>query len=140
MLLLHAQKVNFEWAIQAGGSDLVDARGLSIVTDPSGNVYTTGFFTGKVDFDPGPAIYDLAPFDSVDVYISKLDSAGKFIWAKQMDVNFNAVSARGKSITVDAAGDIFVTGDFLDVYANWNCFVAKLDAAGTFLWTKQFVH
>src|SRR5688572_33038166 len=118
-----------------GGTDPVDARGLSIVTDASGNIYTTGFFKGNVDFDPGQGIYNLNPFDSVDLYISKLDSSGKFLWVKQMDVNFNTISARGKAITVDAVGNIFVTGDFLDVYADWNCFVSKLDSAGNFLWT-----
>ncbi|MEO7962262.1 MAG: SBBP repeat-containing protein [Ginsengibacter sp.] len=137
VLPVRAQKVNFEWAIQAGGSNLVDARGLSTITDASGNVYTTGFFTGQVDFDPGPGIYNLTSSDSVDVYIFKLDSTGKFLWAKQMDVSFNSISARGKAITADAVGNVFVTGDFLDVYRAWGCFVAKLDAAGNFLWIRK---
>jgi gliding motility-associated-like protein len=137
VILLHAQKVNFEWANQAGGTGVVDARGLSIITDASGNIYTTGFFNGQVDFDPGPGVYNLNPSDSIDLYVSKLDSSGKFVWAKQLSGINGAIAARGKAITLDAVGNAFITGDFLDVTGNWNCFVSKLDASGNFFWTKQ---
>ena len=135
--LLHGQNVNFEWAKQMGGTDLVDARGLSIATDALGNVYTTGFFEGKVDFDPGSGIYNLDPLDSVDLYISKLDSSGKFLWAKQMDVSLNSICSRGRAITIDALGYIYITGDFLNANHSWNCYVSKLDTSGNFIWTKQ---
>ena len=95
--LLHGQNVNFEWAKQMGGTDLVDARGLSIATDALGNVYTTGLFEGKVDFDPGSGVYDLEPLDSVDLYISKLDLSGKFLMgqANGREPEFNWLKGKG---------------------------------------------
>jgi hypothetical protein len=48
----------------------------SIAVDGAGNVYTTGGFTGTVDFDPGPASYLLAPTGSNSGFVSKLTQAG----------------------------------------------------------------
>jgi hypothetical protein len=72
-------------ANQAGGSGTVDSRALSIVTDVSGNIYTTGFFNGQVDFDPGPGIYNMSPADSIDVYVSKMDSARQICMGKAVE-------------------------------------------------------
>ena len=115
-----------------GGTDL-DARGLSIATDASGNVYTTGVFKGRVDFDPGPGIYFLDPLGKEDAFVSKLDSSGKFLWVKRLDViSSSASAAKGKAIATDGAGNVFITGEF-----GPECFVSKLNSAGDLLWTKQ---
>ena len=52
-------------AIKFGGNEL--EQGYCVAVDDQDNVYSTGFFT-----------------DTVDLYISKLDSSGKFIWAKSL--------------------------------------------------------
>ena len=121
-----------------GGTDLVDTRGLSIATDVSGNVYTTGVFKARVDFDPGPGIYNLDPLGTEDLYISKLDSSGKFLWVKQMSViSSSAISVRGKAIATDVAGNVFITGDLSENNLSGKCFVSKLNSSGNLLWTKQ---
>ncbi|MDQ3018136.1 MAG: T9SS type A sorting domain-containing protein, partial [Bacteroidota bacterium] len=60
---------NFVWAIQMGGINWDFS--YSIAVDASGNVYTTGYFEGTSDFDPGTGTYYLTPFYQ-DVFISKL--------------------------------------------------------------------
>lgn len=121
-----------------GGTDPVDARGLAIYTDASGNVYTTGVFKGRVDFDPGPGVYFLDPFGSEDAFVLKLDSSGKFLWVKQIDLISNSTMyARGKAIAADASGNVFITGEFSQGNLSLNCFVSKLNSAGNLLWTKQ---
>ena len=81
-LPLYSQSIFFKWAKQLGGT--ADAEGRSIAVDDVGNVYTTGPFFGTVDFDPGPAVFNLISGGEQDIFISKLDPLGKFIWAEVM--------------------------------------------------------
>lgn len=64
----------FAWAKRIGGSS--SDSGQAIVVDSSGNVYTTGYFNGSVDFDPGVGTADLTSAFGKDIFISKLDSSG----------------------------------------------------------------
>ncbi|MES2649199.1 MAG: SBBP repeat-containing protein [Bacteroidota bacterium] len=138
VFLLRGQGLSLEWTKQMGGSDTSsNSRGLSIVTDASGNVYTTGFFKGIVDFDPGPGIKNLHALGIEDIYISKLDSFGKLLWVRQMDVIANATVAHSKSIAISSTGNIFITGNFFDSIGNRKGFVSKLDPSGNLLWTKE---
>src|SRR3990172_4568019 len=61
---------NFVYGRQLGGT-LTD-RGFGIAVDGSGNVYTTGFFQGTVDFDPGAGTSNLTSAGDVDIFVSKL--------------------------------------------------------------------
>src|SRR5678810_531363 len=72
---------NFIWAKQTGG-ETEGGGGRSIVTDAAGNVYTSGVFQWVQDFDPGPAIFNLDGGSDRDIYITKFDADGNFIWAK----------------------------------------------------------
>lgn len=73
---------NFDFVKQFGssGSDW----GTCTTTDDSGNIYTTGFFSGTVDFDPGVGVQNLTSSGNSDIFISKMNSVGQFIWAKKM--------------------------------------------------------
>ena len=149
--ILHAQSVNFKWAKQMGGTG-ADAGGSSVTVDAAGNVYTTGGFGGTADFDPGPGTYNLTSAGTYDMFISKLDSSGNFIWAKQL--GGTGADAAGASIAVDADGNVYTTGGFvgtadfdpgpgvftLSAIGNFRTkasFVLKLDADGNFIWAKQ---
>lgn len=144
-LTLHAQ--NFGWAKQFESD--VSSNPRSITTDNSGNVYTTGTFAGTVDFDPGIGTYTLTSNSSGqdDIYISKLDALGSFVWAKQItSINSKGVS----SLLIDSSGDIYFTGtfegtvDFNPGPATYTLsssfsdyFICKLDNSGNFVWAKQ---
>ena len=49
---------------------------------PAGNVYLGGLFPSTVDFDPGPASFNLTAQGFEDAFVLKLDASGNFIWAK----------------------------------------------------------
>src|SRR4051812_35469345 len=101
-LSLNAQ--NFMWAKGMGCAN-VDDEGMAITTDALGNIYTTGYFSGTVDFDPGPGVFTITPVSgSIDVFISKLDASGNFVWAKSLG-GFN--QDVGTSISVDASGNVY---------------------------------
>ncbi|MCH2420088.1 MAG: hypothetical protein MK181_09770, partial [Acidimicrobiales bacterium] len=72
-----------------------------MAVDSSGNVYTAGSFSGTVDFDPGAGTANLSSNGSEDVFVSKLDSSGNYVWAK----NFGVPGPDyGGSAAEDAAG------------------------------------
>lgn len=139
---------NFVWAKAIGGTSIEDGKAIAL--DASGNVYTTGYFNGTVDFDPGVGISNLTSSNS-DIFISKLDAAGNFVWAKRMG---GTGSSRGNSIAIDASNNVCITGvfratvDFDPGAAAFNItasgvgnfddiFISKLDAAGNFVWAKR---
>jgi hypothetical protein len=148
MQSLLAQNPNFEWVKQIEGTSHVISNSMAI--DGSGNIYTTGYFEGIVDFDPGiGTAYLNTGFNYLNIFIQKLDSSGNFCWAKQMGGGFVDI---GNSIMVDSVGNIYTIGVFqgtvdfdpdtgisnLTSHGGRDVFVQKLDANGNFLWTKNF--
>jgi hypothetical protein len=140
---------NFVWAKQIGGTDQDFADCITV--DDAGNIYTTGFFFGTADFDPGPGTYSFTAFGSFsqrDIFVSKLDSSGNFIWAKQMG---GANSESGKSVAVDDSGNVYTigylmgSGDYdpgpgyytISTSGLADIFLLKLDSAGNFIWVKK---
>ena len=144
---LQAQNVNLVWAKQIGG--VLGEYSQSIAVDASGNVYTTGFFEGTVDFDPGAGTVNLTAVGGFDVFVSKLDAAGNFVWAKR--IGGVLANVQSSSVAVDASGNVYTTGillgtaDFdpgigivnLSSAGNGDIFISKLDALGNFIYAKN---
>jgi hypothetical protein len=139
---------NFVWAKRIGGTNAERAYGICL--DNAGNVYSTGYFTGTADFDPGASTFNLiSSAGSTDVFISKLDATGNFIWAKQMG---GTGIDQGRSIAIDASGNVYTTGEFsntvdfdpgigtlnLNSAGSLDAFISKLDASGNFVWAKSY--
>lgn len=139
---------NFVWAKGFGGVN--NDEGYGITVDLFGNVLTTGRFTWIVDFDPGPAIFNLMGTGEDDVFISKLDGNGDFLWARSIGGSQNE-RGRGNSISTDNLGNVFTTGRFdgtmdfdpgagtvnLTSVGGDDIFISKLDASGNFDWAKS---
>ena len=99
-LLVNAQNNTFKWAKAIGGNQ--SAEGQSITIDANGNVYTTGYFNGTADFDPGAGIANLTSVGGSDIFVSKLDANGNYVWAKAIGRSGGGFSVTG--IVVDASG------------------------------------
>jgi hypothetical protein len=142
-----SQSPTLDWAKQLGGPNFEDGR--SVTVDASGNVYSAGYFQSTADFDPGTGTFTLASFGSNDIYVSKLDATGNFLWAKQLG---GTAIDEAYALTLDASGNIYITGRF-DGLADFDpgpgtytllpaggssadIFVCKLDGSGNFVWAK----
>ncbi len=138
---------NFIWAKSFGGAD--GETGKSISVDALGNVYTSGYYRLTVDFDPGPGTFSITSAGVDDIFISKLDALGNFVWAKSMG---GTIYDYGYSLTVDAVGNVYTTGNFqgtadfdpgigtytLSVVGPGDYgFISKLDVSGNFVWAKS---
>lgn len=137
---------NIIWAGKLGSGSSSASIGLSIIVDDLGNVYSTGQFEGTVDFDPGPSIFNMTATSS-DIYVSKLDASGNFIWAKKMVGDSYGQSS---SIDMDDMGNIYVSGTFegtidfdpgvsvtsLSAQGS-DIFICKLNESGSLHWAKK---
>ena len=139
---------NFLWVKSFGIA--APEFGNQVTTDISGNIYTTGKYFATVDFDPGPAVFNLSAdgFDDPDIYILKLDSDGDFVWAATINGDEDETA---NAIHVDESGDVYLCGEFegspdfdpgvavfsLTSESLFNGFVEKLDADGNFVWAYQ---
>ncbi len=150
---IFAQTPNFLWAKQMGGANN-NVSGTTVAVDGQGNVYTTGYFSSTVDFDPGPSTFNLTAVGTSDIYISKLDVAGNFVWAKQFSgaATYTISPSNCLALAVSTNGNVYITGIFkgtadFDLGAGTynltasgvrDIFISKLDASGNFVWAKQF--
>ncbi len=103
---------NFKWVRSIGDYSL--DNGNSIALDTRGNIYTTGGFTGTVDFNPGADTVYIKSAGRNDIYILKLDSLGNFTYALNIGSTLNSsdVFEAGYSIDVDKSGNIYTSGIF----------------------------
>lgn len=149
MLCYFTNAQDLLWAKSIQGKNSNDVS-HDVAVDALGNVYTTGYFSDTVDFDPGPAVYNLnTDLYKGDIFISKLDAFGNFVWAK--NIGGNSIFNSGEALTIDASGNIYITGYFTGTadfdpgpgVLNITCggqsvFVCKLNSSGNLIWAKCF--
>ncbi|MES2797364.1 MAG: T9SS type A sorting domain-containing protein [Bacteroidota bacterium] len=149
---------SLQWVKSIGGTS--NDVGTSIVVDKNENIFTAGYFSETVDFDPSSAVFNLTSVGGNDIFFTKMDINGNFVWAKQIggendefiDNGFLGEEGSLPTISIDALGNIYSTGYFtgtadLDPSSsvsnfissgNDDAFVIKMDNDGALLWGKSF--
>ncbi|MCC6701375.1 MAG: SBBP repeat-containing protein [Fluviicola sp.] len=141
------QAQTFDWAKSQGGTSSDIA--LDVVTDAAGNVYTVGYFSGTVDFDPSGVTQNLVSAGAQDIFVSKLNATGALVWVLRFGAANNDVA---NGIALDPSGNILITGWFnsivdfdpgagvvtLNNTSGSDIYVLKLTTNGNFVWVKQF--
>jgi hypothetical protein len=143
---------NLLWVKDFGSnSSIYDEEANDLVLDANNNIYITGSFRGQIDFDPGPAVYNMSSggglgYGSPTMFILKLSTNGDFKWARCPGTY---MGNSGASITVDN-GAVYTTGSFAgdmdlsmgsgsaivnNIDQN-DIFLVKLDTIGNYLWGK----
>ncbi len=131
------------------------ANGMAYdITASGGNLYLTGSFRGTVDFNLGPAQSNLTANGSYDIFVWKMTDGGQLTWAGQMGGPGTSAFPldMGKSIAVDAFGNVFTTGRFapgpadfnpgpavatMSTLGNTDAFISKLDSNMNYQWAFQ---
>ncbi len=136
---------NHVWAAQVAGTG--NNIAYDMATDADGSVYAGGYFAGTADFDPGAGTANLTSGAAADAFVWKLDSAGNFLWARQLN---GPLHARVRGLALDGGGNVYAAGFFggtvdfdpgagtlnLTAAAN-DTFVVKLDSDGELGWARQ---
>jgi hypothetical protein len=123
----------------AGGGTMAP----TIAIDGAGNRILGGQFwnAGTVDLGGGPIT------STWGFYLAKLDAANHHVWSKGLGGGPAGIVDLG-DLAVDAAGGVFVTGDYsgkvdlggvpLSAVNTWRGYVARLDPQGSVLWVRTF--
>jgi len=133
---------NLKWAKSFGNSN---SMGNWVTTDAIGNVYLTGDYNGGV-ISFGTLTLSYAGGE--DAFLSKFDSSGNIIWAKNIG---NTGNDKGYCLVADKCANIYMSG------GSWNpvspsltfdtipllltggdpLFIAKFDSSGHALFAKS---
>jgi Secretion system C-terminal sorting domain/Beta-propeller repeat len=105
---------NFIWAKSINSLGSVYPR--SIICDNQA-LYTTGFFTGLTDFDPGIGSFNFNSLFSRDIFVSKLNLNGDFLWAQKMGGDSDDFP---NFITIDSHKNIYLAGNYQGPVADFN--------------------
>lgn len=123
--------------------------------DKEKNIWVCGDFDKTLDFDPGPAVYNMTPTTTAsDFYIVKLDSSANFLWAKQ--IGGKRWDATYANPSIDKWGNAYFVGTFMDsvdfdpsplseaylyqysIYNDPTAYILCLNRNGDFRWVRSF--
>lgn len=139
---------NYVWAFNLGCFGSYQANASSVACDANNNVYISGYFTGTVDFDPGPGVTNVSTNLATNQYMyffAKYNSAGQFMFINKIPV-YTAV------IKSDALGNSYVTGTYAgsvdfdpgpgtsilnSAGSSQDIFLAKYDNLGNYVWAQS---
>jgi hypothetical protein len=124
-----------------------------IAVDGSGNVYATGSYQGKQDFDPGAGTFYLTSPKikggyAVNAYVLELNNSGGFVWAGSMGTD---TGTNGYGVATDGLGNVYLRGNFgsgttvndfnpgpgVAPLSNAPTYVVKLDSHHAFQWADS---
>lgn len=146
---------DFVWAV-AFGTAPDESRGYSLALDADGNIFTTGYFRGTVDFDPDTAnTYDLSAPGTWNVFFHKMDADAHFLWARALPITtatYYNDGSYGSKITLDPQGNLYATGRFsgtidfdpgagtwpLTAVGDNDVYLTKFTPGGGLVWARSF--
>lgn len=122
------------WSRRFGSAE--EQRCTDVGIDGEGQVVITGYFLGTIDFGGGPMTSNDGQYSA---FLAAFDTQGVHVWSRHYP------RALGRSLAVDPAGQVVVSGEFADVIDlgegpitldGGGEFVARLDAGGQLLWAR----
>lgn len=139
---------NFIRVLTWGGTSFDSILGVE--SDSVGNIYITGNFGETIDLDPGEGVEEHSSNGDADVFVTKLDAEGNFIWARTWG---GETSDYASAISLDSSSNVIISGSFhsetvdfdpgpgIDehqTFAGYDVFITKLTSDGEYIWTKTW--
>ena len=120
-----------------------------IAVDVAGSVFVTGEFSGTVDANPGAANWPLISSGVRDIYLTKRDSSGGFVWSRRFGGTGGEFVG---GVDVDGQGNPHLTGAFSGTVdfdpgpglinktsaGQYDPFVLKVTSVAGFGWVRTF--
>ena len=101
----------FVWAKQLGGSGVTQVTTANqVALDSNGNVYTVGELRPQRGLRSGTRGLHPDVNGNSDGFISKLDSAGEFVWATKLGGTNTDFTY---SVALDSDGNVYTVGRFI---------------------------
>jgi hypothetical protein len=124
------------------------SQGIGLSLDEEGNIYNSGFFSGKADFNPGEEEYSVSSRnEQLDIYVLKLTNNGDFIWVNTLGGVGNEMTF---TVVVDTKKNAYISGNFSDSLTIKDLgnkkikskglqdfFISKIDHQGKIEWLKS---
>jgi hypothetical protein len=137
---LNAQAVDWQWAVQAGGSGS-SCQCKSLCSDDEGNIYLAGLYVCAITLGD----FTLSNSGGSDIFVAKLDPWGNWLWADGIG---SYEYDKATDIVCDPDGNLVITGDFKNTVRFGNLpiitssgssdiFVAKISPSGAWLWSSR---
>jgi hypothetical protein len=140
---------SYSWTKTWGGSG--DDSCNRCVSNTSGNVYATGGYIYTVDFDPGPGTDESTSIAAQDIYLSKFNTAGDYLWGRRWGGNSIYGGDSSLAIVLDDSENIYVTGsvsgdidfdpgpgEFIISSMGEDVFISIFDPSGDFIWAHAW--
>ena len=134
----------------------------AVATDPAGNTVVTGSFRGTVNFNPAGTGPTFTSAGTQDTFVARFGPTGGLLWVRtfagQMTTSSTGPSTtttyavgQGSAVTLDTAGNIFLTGSFQGTVnfgttaqpslqtsaGSTAAYVAELDGMGNLGWIRS---
>jgi len=123
VLSASAGGVQEQWVARYNGPGSGFDDAAAIAVDTSGNVYVTGTSLGS---DTG-----------LDYTTIKYDSAGQEVWVARYNGPAND-DDRAYAIALDASGNVYVTGESIDLDTGYDYATVKYNPAGQEQWVARY--
>jgi len=144
---------NYVWVKNFGNITNTDIPS-DLTIDNAGYIYATGSFAGTAYFPNATDTLSIISTGISNVFATKVNTDGEFIWAKAFNGNDSIIAEEGRCIGVDSIGNVYVLGSFADsidvdpgpatawvtaetssIYSR-SFFVCKLDQDGNYIRAK----
>src|SRR5688572_1867641 len=120
-----AQTPNLHWKYQDDGKSYAEDRGICTAFDNSGNIVVAGYVESGCT--------------AIDITVIKYSPIGDTLWMATYDGSgVDGQDDQPTSLTVDTAGNIYVTG-YSEDSAFPYCVTIKYSPSGTLLWDQRYL-